>query len=210
MRPLSRVGRLERLSSWDLCQRLFQPGRREGDYTFDPAPAVMGMLHLNPGIARSVSQIGYEATLSEINAYYDVMDKVLAKPFPQSRLLWERLARMARSSKNPFVQAILPSLKRSQELDVMLTAERRARRLIAHILDHHARKNKYPKTLSQLDAHDLEEIRVDPFSGRDFVYKLRRRAFKLYTVSLNLADDGGAHDPKWKTKDHVFWPVQHE
>lgn len=207
---LSRVCRMERLSNWDLCQRLFKPGRREGEYTFDPAPAVMGMLHLNPGVTRRVSQIGYEATLSEINAYYDVMDEVLANPFPQSRLLWERLARMVRSSKNPFVQAILPSLRRAQELDVMLTAERRATRLIAHILDHHAQKNKYPKTLSQLDAPDLDEIRVDPFSGRDFVYKLRRRAFKLHTVSLNLADDGGAHDPKWKTKDHVFWPVQHE
>lgn len=210
MLPLSRVCRLERLSNWDLCQRLFKPGRREGDYTFDPAPAVMDMLQLNPGITRRVSQIGYEATLGEINAYFDVMDEVVAKPFPQSQLLWERLARMARSSKNPLVQTLLPSLRRVQEIDVMLTAERRATRLIAHILDHHARKNKYPKTLSQLDAPDLEEIRVDPCSGLDFVYKLRRRAFKLYTVSLNLVDDGGAHDPKWKTKDHVFWPVQHE
>ena len=52
----------------------------------------------------------------------------------------------------------------------------------------------------------LAELRVDPFSGQDFVYQRQGESFTLYTVGDNLKDDGGRHDPRWADGDFVFWP----
>ncbi|MBP7933880.1 MAG: hypothetical protein KA354_04445 [Phycisphaerae bacterium] len=54
----------------------------------------------------------------------------------------------------------------------------------------------------------MSKLRIDPFSGRDFVYKQRSKGFLLYSVAENLKDDGGKHDDSWKNGDFVFWPVQ--
>lgn len=49
---------------------------------------------------------------------------------------------------------------------------------------------------------------TDPFSGKDFGYRKQGKSFLLYSVGVNLQDDGGKHDPLWEKDDFVFWPVQ--
>jgi hypothetical protein len=54
---------------------------------------------------------------------------------------------------------------------------------------HKLRTGKYP---ASLEALQLGEMSIDPFSGKPFVYKTDPRfGFLLYSVSENRVDDGG-------------------
>ncbi len=85
---------------------------------------------------------------------------------------------------------------------------RRAAHLI--VQTHVYRKNSgaFPDSLDQLDLPDLAELRIDPFSGREFVYRPSDDQFLLYSFGEDFDDDNGRHT-NWKGDgDGVFWPVQ--
>ena len=65
-------------------------------------------------------------------------------------------------------------------------------------------------SLDRLDLPNLAELRIDPFSGRDFVYRSTDAGFRLYSFGDNFQDDGGRHAFWKKEGDVVFWPVQKE
>ena len=88
------------------------------------------------------------------------------------------------------------------------TAWRRATHLIVHVYAHRAATGAFPDSLDELGGADLPELRIDPFSGRDLVYKRKGDSFTLYSVSEDLRDDGGRHHARWNEGDFVFWPVQ--
>ena len=96
----------------------------------------------------------------------------------------------------------------SRVLEERIEAPRRATHLIAEVLAYHGKTGAYPASLGDLQAGEFKDIRVDPFSGDDFVYKIQGNGFTLYTVGENLKDDGGRHDETWAQGDFVFWPVQ--
>ena len=52
----------------------------------------------------------------------------------------------------------------------------------------------YPENLDELRSALGWKLPEDPFSGRDFLYKLQGNGFLLYSVGLNLKDDGGTED----------------
>lgn len=76
----------------------------------------------------------------------------------------------------------------------------------------------YPESLDDLVvAGYLKHLPMDPWSDKPLVYKKTDGNFILYSVGLNLEDDGGQvyRDEKgkpqlWNDKfgDAVFWPVQ--
>jgi len=49
----------------------------------------------------------------------------------------------------------------------------------------------YPDTLSELQQHTKQRMPVDPFSGKDFVYKRQDGGYMLYSVGHDLRDNGG-------------------
>jgi len=49
----------------------------------------------------------------------------------------------------------------------------------------------YPDSLTQLEQTLDWELPEDPFSGEDFVYQRQAEGFKLYSIGLDLEDDGG-------------------
>lgn len=50
----------------------------------------------------------------------------------------------------------------------------------------------YPATLRQLQATLDYRLPEDPFSGKGFMYKPQGEGFKLYSLGVDLDDDGGA------------------
>jgi hypothetical protein len=62
-----------------------------------------------------------------------------------------------------------------------------------------------PRALSELKGDCLSELPKDPFSGRDYVYKVRGNDWIVYSVWNNLTDDGGIGSwPHKHTKDRDF------
>ena len=70
---------------------------------------------------------------------------------------------------------------------------------------YHNRFNSYPSTLADLHSKLNWRTPQDPFSGKDLIYKPHTRGFLLYSVGLNLKDDGGIEDKKNPNKDDIVW-----
>lgn len=209
--PFAEACGFERLMSWDLCQRLFVPAKR-GTWILHP-PAVKGVAQMGlPGVSRNnlkrMAEIGFDETLREIDTYFEALERWSDTPYHLAAERADRLDRMVAESENPFIRTFLASLTRPRTLHEKLTADRRATHLITHLLAYRAEHDRFPRKFSQLDLPDLDKLRIDPFRGRDFVYRRKGETFTLYSVAENLKDDGGRHDEKWAHGDFVFWPVQ--
>ena len=147
------------------------------------------------------------------------MAKILSKPLSlkTARQLDKfEHQQTAKNEKNTFTAIFFAKFSRAYALQLRVEAQRRATLLILAIHAHHAKHRKWPKSLDQIDKdlglEGLDQARIDPFSGNDFIYKLRGGEPLLYSVSSNGEDDGGRHEKHWgdndKDSDYVFWPLQ--
>ncbi len=51
---------------------------------------------------------------------------------------------------------------------------------------------KYPESLEEIKPYYPEEkLPVDPFTGKDYIYKKLPDGYKIYSLGLNMKDDGG-------------------
>ena len=85
------------------------------------------------------------------------------------------------------------------------------------ILEYRHKNGFYPENLEALVGSGLlKTVPIDPYSDKPFVYKRTDEGFTLYSVGLNLTDDGGEFGRNKKGEirvwadesDAVFWPVQ--
>lgn len=203
----------ERVSALDFAQRVFVPGAQTGTWTLHK-PVLKQLEDMNgeggltDAEVRKVAQIGFEPTVRFINSYYDALDKWVATPYHLAAAEADQLDQRAKTCENPLLRKLLSSLPRVRTLEERSVANRRAMHLIACILAQHGKAGAYPASLDALKVSDLKELRTDPFSGRDFVYKKEGTNFTVYTVGENLKDDGGKHDETRKSGDYVYWPMQ--
>ncbi len=206
----------ERLAILDFCQRVFIPG--EDEKSWQVHKPVLDVLRA-PGKRKMpsarIARIGYRRTIDEVNAYFDAVVDWGEKPYHVVAARrdgggneTDALGQMGKGSRNPLMKVLLPSLAMARELNERITATQRATRLVVHLFHHHQQHKEFPPTLEDLDVPNLAELRLDPFSGTDFVYQPRRGSFTLYSIASNLIDDGGKANNDWKSGDYVFWPVR--
>lgn len=217
--PFARALLGERLSTCDWCQRLFVAGAKPGTWSLY-APFVAGAMSeelksmLGDEFERfskdltKLPAIGFDATLREVNACYDQIEQWSAKPYAAPAGQTDRINKRIKNNPNPIVRTFVSDMSRARILDDHADAAGRATRLLALMLANYGATGNYPASLDQLKSPELEQLKTDPFSGRDFVYKKQAIAFTLYSAGENFKDDGGRHDESWKTGDFVFWPVQ--
>jgi hypothetical protein len=82
------------------------------------------------------------------------------------------------------------------------------------VLLHKAEQGGLPASLQELvDDGYLEQVPADPFSGGSIVYRATGDYFILYSVGVDLDDNGGV-PATWQNiqegKDRVFWPVHRD
>lgn len=117
-------------------------------------------------------------------------------------------------------EGIYPLYGRSFMLAGRAEARRRATQLVLALHRHQHRTGEWPANLRLIRGLP-RELRTDPFSSRDFIYRIEDGKPILYSVSTNGRDDGGKHDRDWgqcpaqegedlPATDYVFWPVQVE
>ena len=216
---VSRQFRCEQKFFWDTCQRVFLPGREPGSWqVYGPAyRALTETTHQSgasavPAVTEAeiekLAEIGFDETVRVLDRHFAEMVAWCEARYSAAPHHGEEIERATRNIDNPLIRRLLPSLIRTRLLCERRDAHRRATHLVYHLFAHHAKTGGFPSSLRRLDAPDLEQLRIDPFSGRDFMYKRVSKGFTLYSLADNLEDDRGQHDPKWKTGDYVFWPVQ--
>jgi hypothetical protein len=69
---------------------------------------------------------------------------------------------------------------------------------------HKSRHGAFPGALVDLVPDILPRVPVDPFTGKDLVYRLTPDGFVVYSVGENLADDGGRG--RHVGADDIAWP----
>lgn len=114
------------------------------------------------------------------------------------------------AGRNVLLTTFLPGLSMKYTLAMQLEARQRGMMVTLAVHVFREEHGQWPDTLDACRSH-IEDVRVDPFSGKDFVYELRDGTPWLYSVGCDGKDSGGKHDPRWARKkpghDYVFWPT---
>ena len=141
---------------------------------------------------------------------------VMTRAVDVSRLPpWEALREMesvgAEVVANPrrfgiMVGLLLPATARVQNRVVRSWARRDAAVLALLLELHKSAHGEYPVSLDALVPEFLPKLPPDPFTGEPFVYRRRAdgQGFVVYSVGVNLKDDGGVKDEK-SGKDDISW-----
>ena len=156
--------------------------------------------------------VAFTGSLAPLIAAYDDLNgrwqTIIQADYVTGRRLKEELNTDLKAHKNPVVRELSYFEWHSIALYHRWTGYRNAARLVLHMHAFKAENGRWPK--------DLEEAgvpigaREDPFSGEDFVYRLKDGEPLLYSVGENAVDDGGtpaASGTQWAlTGDAILWP----
>jgi ABC-type transport system involved in multi-copper enzyme maturation permease subunit len=58
----------------------------------------------------------------------------------------------------------------------------------------------YPDSLYSVSPEIIPELPLDPFTGKNYIYRREGKGFIVYSVGPNETDDGGVYNPKQSTK----------
>jgi hypothetical protein len=103
------------------------------------------------------------------------------------------------------VCAVLPPrMDRLFDMESEYVALLQVVRLASAVRQYQLGEGDLPEKLSALvKAKLIEQVPTDPFSGKPLVYKRTDEGFVLYSVGLNLRDDGGKENRDLKEDDIV-------
>lgn len=159
-----------------------------------------------------------------VNFYLAILDVTRRKPPQEAAAAMDRLFDdFEQDTTNHVLLRQFLAVPRGRCLLIATRAEtcRRATQVIYALHLEHARTGRWPTRLSELRSVP-RTCRTDPFSGKDFIYRVENGSPILYSVAMNGKDDGGKHDAHWgegwtgkdnntpiiTDTDYVFWPVQ--
>jgi hypothetical protein len=106
-----------------------------------------------------------------------------------------------------FAHILLPSMSRVLFLRARFIAEQRGAHTVLELFAYHDRTGARPDSLEALAG----DFKIDPFSGKPFIYCRTDDGFTLYSVGVDRQDNGGRHDPRFgedrTDSDYVIWPI---
>ena len=159
-----------------------------------------------------------QATVDALDAYYREMARLMRIGYPEVRTADIAALMDKYVYASPWTELLVPDLRRVYKLRARSETWRRATQLTFAVHLFRARQGRWPASLDELPVEHGAELRIDPFSGRDFGYRLDEHGPRIYSLSENARDDGGVHAPRWDDEvetesdpdDFVFWPPQPE
>ncbi len=218
----ARFIRGEHAALLDATQYLFGVPGPDGKMQVDPDRAeyinnMVGETSMTKEDFNGLDEDDARAAIDSFSSYFrEVIDQMrIGYPDVRSADLEASYEQYAHVS--PLTRMAMPAWSRYYHLRGRAEASRRATQLIYATHLYHARTGKWPKSLDDLPADMNRTIRTDPFSGRDFGYRLTPDGPIIYSASENGVDDGGVHSPRWAdsqfrreedSDDFVSWPPQ--
>ena len=209
----------EHAMSLDLIQWLYLPegggvptfrGRQAASRVFDPSdsPWVEQLETLSPNDVHE----GMEA----FDRFYRDLADMARIGYPTVRRADIDAAADECVGRSMLTSIFLPRLGRVYQMRASNRAAARATQLAYATHMFKARHGRWPASLDELPAAYDSQMRIDPFTGRDFGYELTDDGPRIYSASENGRDDGGVHTADWgrgssgetDSDDYVFWPPQ--
>jgi len=197
-------------------------------YIFTPADAD-GQPKLNRERVELIADIGYvdfghlmelgpEDAWESIDAFgehFRELARLMRTGYPEVRTA--DIARLDERNmdRTPMTRLMLPGLSRIHKLRARNEAGRRATQLSYALHIFEAQHGRWPDSLDELPSEYGDRMRTDPFTDRDFGYRVTEKGPIVYSLSENGRDDGGIHSPHWDdgvdeggSDDFIFWPPQ--
>lgn len=221
---LGRTIRFEHAAQMDVLQFLFTPPTPDGKprlnaSRLDKIPD-FGSVGDAPwrGQLAAMTAEDADATARALDGYFSEMAELQRIGYPEVRASDLEIAVERYLHVSPFTEMMLPSISRYYQLHARSETWRRAIQLIVALHMFEEREGRWPARLSELPDNLGDTIRIDPFSGEDFVYRVTADGPVVYSVGENGEDDGGIHHERWgdgpaedsssHSDDFVFWPPQ--
>lgn len=128
----------------------------------------------------------------EINRWAEQFLRALRLPYGRQLQSIPETNRDANTPLEYFAEMFTPL--RASLLSSYLSNRARRRLMIVHLMlrVYRLQHGDYPNTLHALK---LDELLIDPFSGKELVYKREEERYRLYSVGRDGKDDGG-HRPQ--------------
>lgn len=197
--------RMEWAGLLDFLQQLYPAGR----FSDDAVTRMKQNDYLPPGGMFLPSP---EVTARGFDEWYRPLIRMVDVPWSLSVFTEMRALESARASRaevNLILSTYIPATNRAYRFALRSETERRATELLLALCLTRNETGSWPASLDACPG-DIGAIRIDPLSGRDFVYAVRDGAVTLYSVGFDGKDDGGGkHDRRWSTRlgyDVVFCP----
>jgi hypothetical protein len=148
------------------------------------------------GVVAAMRITGYaERTkaLAEIDA--DIKARVTAKTNPVTMALSAIVGSRATSSRmsaDSLLGLLAPAFERAQTAEDRSVARRRLVVIGCALAVYRTEHGEYPATLESLAPGLSDNVSLDPFGDRPFLYQRSAEGYRIYSVGENLKDDGGA------------------
>lgn len=218
---LGTVMRIEELAALDQVQRIFVPvpGGSRGQFTSHTGPLRNYLESIRPEvdsnlilvIANQLATLGFEATQKAVRETFDRRRNWCLAPYHRVVSEADALDGSLKDQQNRLVKIFASSITRLRAVDELNRSVRRGTHLVFYLFAHKAKNGEFPARLDELQVSELRGFRVDPFSGKDLIYRKNEDGFTLYSVGGNQKDDGGKHSTQWEDEgDYVIWPIQDE
>ena len=88
----------------------------------------------------------------------------------------------------------MPTLDRAHEIQDEVRTAADMEKLAIALEWFKAEKARYPAKLAELAPRYLPTIPADRFSGAELIYRAKDGGYIVYSVGVNLLDDGGVTD----------------
>ena len=162
--------------------------------------------------AIEAGQVDFDTTLKYINQFYDKLEQGLnmssfaerkaaivvtveeAYEFTVSAYKDYRTGDLEKQKKaiGPKAMGILmPPIEKIHGLCQQTKVKRDLSSVAIALAAYQSIMDKYPDQLSQLSPKYLPKIPTDSFIGKDLIYKATEDGYLLYSVGVNMTDDGG-------------------
>jgi hypothetical protein len=222
LEDLARFMRGEHAAALDVTQYLFGARGPDGQVSMDPdrAEYISKMVGYSETTKEDFIGLGEDdarAAIDAFNTYFREVGDQMRIGYPDVRASdVEATESNTVNAAPPLTRMFLPSMSRYHKVRTRNEASRRATQLAYATHLYRARNGRWPKSLDELPANMGDTMRTDPFTGRQFGYRVTDEGPTIYSLSENGVDDGGVHSPRWDDKvendagsdDYVFWPPQ--
>lgn len=131
--------------------------------------------------------------------YLRTMAKMISltkEPYWQVRGKSEEFSKeldMLPKEKAILTQMLVPALSRAYNQEARIDALLGDAEIALACYIYKAKHGEFPSSLKELTPGILPNLPLDPFTGKNYIYRKEREGFVVYSVGDNLKDDGG----KW-------------